>query len=109
MAGQAPAAEDRRPRIEVAVAGGRPDGRRPFQGPGDDRDQGLVCTGDRLILKPSELEMTGDGRAERRDLRGDVIMLTPPLRDRGRQPALEGDRVGAAILARTSVGAAFWK
>ena len=43
------------------------------------------------------------------DLRGDVIMLTPPLRDRGRQPALDGDRAGAAILARTSVGAAFWK
>ena len=36
-------------------------------------------------------------------------MLTPPFRDRGPQPALEGDRVGAPILARTSVGAAFWK
>src|SRR5512135_1996030 len=36
-------------------------------------------------------------------------MLAPPLRDRGRQPAWDGDRAGAAILARTSVGAAFWK
>ena len=34
-------------------------------------------------------------------------MLTPPLRDRGPQPALVGDRAGAAILARIGVGAAF--
>jgi hypothetical protein len=44
-----------------------------------------------------------------RDLREYVVMLTPPFRDRGPQPALEGDRVGAPILARTSVGAAFWE
>ncbi len=40
---------------------------------------------------------------------GDVIMLTPPFRERGRRPALEGIRAGAAIRARTSLGAAFWK
>ena len=44
-----------------------------------------------------------------KDLRAYVVMLIPPFRDRGPQPAVEGDRVGASILARTSVGAAFWK
>jgi hypothetical protein len=39
----------------------------------------------------------------------DVFMSTPPHRERGRQPALEGGRVGAAIRARTVVGAAFGK
>jgi len=37
---------------------------RPFQVAGDDRDQGLVCKCDQLILKPCELETAGDGRAE---------------------------------------------
>src|SRR5262245_26307789 len=48
-------------------------------------------------------------RARSDRFRGDVIMLTPPFRERGRQPALEGIRAGAAIHARTSLGAAFGK
>jgi len=40
-------------------------GSRPIQGPGNDRDQRLVCTRDQLILKPREREMASDGRAER--------------------------------------------
>jgi hypothetical protein len=36
-------------------------------------------------------------------------MTISPLRDRDRQPALVADRVGASILARTSVEAAIWK
>jgi hypothetical protein len=35
---------------------------RPSRVAGDDRDQGLVCQRDELILKPSELEMARDGR-----------------------------------------------
>ena len=110
MAGQAPLAFVRDPEslppAGRVVIGSRS---RPFQRTGHDRDQDLICNCDRLILRPSELEMAGDGRAEWPASVSNVIMSTPPLRDRGLQPALEGDRVGAAILARTSVGAAFWK
>src|SRR5262249_38673708 len=39
-------------------------GSRPIQGPGDDRDQRLVCTRDELILEASESEVASDGRAD---------------------------------------------
>ena len=43
------------------------------------------------------------------DLREVAIMVIPPYRDRGRCPALDVSRDGAAILARTSVEVAFWQ
>src|SRR5262249_31890416 len=37
---------------------------RPFPVTRDDRDQDLVCQRDCLVLKPGELELADDGRAE---------------------------------------------
>ena len=64
MAVQAPPALDWRPRIVVRWLrlGARS---RPSQAAGDDRDQGLICKRDQLLMKSCELEMAGDGRAGR--------------------------------------------
>ena len=65
--------------------------------------EAIDCFWKRLVSKE---RVTGMPIAR---LRENVVMLTPPLRDRGPLPALEGDRVGAAIRAHMSVGAAIWK
>ena len=56
-----------------------------------------------LEPEPGELELAGETVRESSSFREVAIMVCPPCRDRGCRPALEGNRDGAAILARTSV------
>src|SRR5262249_59319754 len=67
---------------------------RPPQGTGNDRDQGLICTRDQLVLKPGELEVAGDGGGGGGPPRGWDPVDPPPPRPPAAARPLRGSRSG---------------